>query len=180
MSSTASITGRFTHIKRDTARLPHQVIYKGKGRANPSKTRAAHYPARLNSAQKGRVMTTQDNHENQPILFMDDESRLVRLEGISEEAREWLADLFIVLRRGMTKEGAGPQVVHAELDRFIELLFQGSEAYRLALKLYAGRYEVIGARSAAEILREAIEKYMPDSDRQAVSKDSKTDGEPDE
>jgi hypothetical protein len=48
----------------------------------------------------------------------------------------------------------------------IELLFQDSEAYRLALKLYAGRYEVIACRDAADILREAIEKHMPDSDQQ--------------
>jgi hypothetical protein len=46
------------------------------------------------------------------------------------------------------------------------LLFQGSEAYRLALKLYAGRYEVIGLRDAAEILREAIARYMPTGDEQ--------------
>jgi hypothetical protein len=116
-------------------------------------------------------MTTQEDQENQPSLFMDDESRLVRLEGISAESREWLADLFIVLRRGMTKEGAGSQVVQAELDRFIELLFRDSEAYRLALKLYAGRYEVIGARDAADILREVIEKYMPDSEQQAANED---------
>lgn len=107
-------------------------------------------------------------------MFMDDESRLVRIEGIPAEAREWIADLFIVLRRGMTKEGAGPQVVQAELDRFIELLFQYSEAYRLALKLYAGRYEVIGARDGAEILREVVEKYMPDSDQQAASEGDET------
>jgi hypothetical protein len=111
-------------------------------------------------------MTPHDSEENQPSLFMDDESRLSRLEGIPAEAREWLADLFIVLSRGMTKEGAGPQVVQAELDRFIELLFRDSEAYRLALKLYAGRYEVIGARDAAEIMRQVIEEYMPEEGEQ--------------
>jgi hypothetical protein len=36
------------------------------------------------------------------------------LEGIPAESREYLADLFIVLSRGMT-----PQVAQAELDRFI-------------------------------------------------------------
>lgn len=49
--------------------------------------------------------------------------------------------------------GAGPQVVKAEIDRFIELLFRDYDAYRLALKLYAGRYEVIarlGERLASE------------------------------
>ena len=97
----------------------------------------------------------------QPILFMDDESRLARIEGIPEEAREWLADLFIVLRRRFTKEGCGPQVVQAELDRFIELLFRDSEAYRLALQLYAGRYEVITCKDAAEILRQVIAEHMP-------------------
>jgi hypothetical protein len=51
------------------------------------------------------------------------------------------------------------------------LLFQDSEAYRLALKLYAGRYELIACRDAADILREAIEKHMPDSDRQTVSEE---------
>jgi rRNA-processing protein FCF1 len=76
----------------------------------------------------------------------------------------------------MTKEGAGPQVVTAELDRFIELLFQDSEAYRLALKLYAGRYEVIAGREAADILREVIEKHMPDSDRLSVSEGDETEG----
>jgi hypothetical protein len=64
-------------------------------------------------------------------------------------------------------EGAGPQIVKAELDRFIELLFRYSEAYKLALKLYAGRYEVIGARDAAEILREVIEKHMPEEGEQS-------------
>jgi hypothetical protein len=118
-------------------------------------------------------MTTQESQENQPILFDDDESRGYRIEGVPEEAREALADLLIILRRGMTKEGCGPLVVQAELDRFIELLFQKSEAYRLALKLYAGRYEVIAMRDAADILREAIEKHMPE--RAAVE-----DDEPDE
>jgi hypothetical protein len=115
-------------------------------------------------------MTAQENQENQPSLFMDDESRLARIEGLPAEAREWLADLFIVLSRGMTKGGAGPEVVKAELDRFIELLFRDSEAYRLALKLYAGRYEVIAARDAAEILREVIEEHMPEDNEQASPK----------
>jgi hypothetical protein len=111
---------------------------------------------------------------------MDDESRMIRIDEVPEEAREWLADLFIVLRRGFIKEGCGPLVVQAELDRFIELLFRQSEAYRLALKLYAGRYEIIGARSAAEILTEAIEKYLPDSGWQATSEPNEQQGEPEE
>lgn len=122
-------------------------------------------------------MTTQESQENQPILFDDDESRGFRIEGISEEARESIADLLIVLRRGMTKEGCGPLVVQAELDRFIELLFQKSEAYRLALKLYAGRYEVIACTDAADILREAIEKHMPE---RVASEDDQTDEQTDE
>lgn len=61
----------------------------------------------------------------------------------------------------MTQEGADLQVVQAELDHFIELLFRGSEAYRLAVKLYAGRYEVIGARNASEIVREVLDKHLP-------------------
>ena len=125
-------------------------------------------------------MTTEEGQNDQAILFMDDESRMVRIDEVPEEAREWLADLFIVLRRGFVKEGCGPQVVQAELDRFIELLFRGSEAYRLALKLYAGRYEIIGARSAAEILREAIETSLPDSGWQAVSEDEEAKRETDE
>ena len=125
-------------------------------------------------------MTTQEDQENQPSLFMDDECRLTRIEGIPEEAREWLADLFIVLRRGMTKEGAGPQVVQAELDCFIELLFRDSEAYRLALKIYAGRYEVIAGKPAEDILREAIEKHMPDSDWQTASENDEEEVEPTE
>ena len=52
--------------------------------------------------------------------------------------------------------------MQAELDRFIELLFRDSEAYRLALKLYTGRYEVIACKPDNEILREAIAEYMPD------------------
>jgi hypothetical protein len=142
---------------------------KGKGRALPLKTRTAHYPARLISAQKGTNMEPQESQDNQPSLFMDDESRLARLEGITAEAREDLADLFIVLRRGMRKEGCGWQVVEAELDRFIELLFRDSEAYHLALRLYAGRYEVIAARDAADILREVIAEHMPEDDAQPLS-----------
>ena len=111
-------------------------------------------------------MTPQESQENQAKLFMDDESRLVRIEGVTGEAREWLADLFIVLRRGFTKEGCGPLVVQAELDRFIELLFRDSEAYRLALQLYAGRYETIACKDAAEILRQVIAEYMPKDEEQ--------------
>jgi hypothetical protein len=123
-------------------------------------------------------MTTQEELENQSRLFEDDEHRLVQLEGIPAEARESLADVFIVLSRGMTKEGAGPQVVKAELDRFIELLFRDSEAYRLALKLYAGRYEVIACRDAADILREAIEKHMPeDNEQHTQEKQQESEGD---
>jgi hypothetical protein len=57
--------------------------------------------------------------------------------------------------------------------RFVELLFRYSEAHRLSLKIYAGRYEVIATRDAAEILREAIEKHISDSDQQAIPEDSK-------
>ena len=96
--------------------------------------------------------------------------------GIPEEAREWLADLFIVLRRGFTKEDYGPLVVQAEPDRFIELLFRESEAYRLALQLYAGRYEVIACKDAAEILRKVIAEYMPDNNRAAATENEYTGG----
>jgi hypothetical protein len=51
------------------------------------------------------------------------------------------------------------------------LLFRDSKAYRLALRLYAGRYEVIAARDAADILREAIKKYIPDNDPQTAIED---------
>jgi hypothetical protein len=39
-------------------------------------------------------------------------------------------------------------------------------AYCLALKLYAGRYEVIACQDAADILREALEKHMPEEHEQ--------------
>jgi hypothetical protein len=55
------------------------------------------------------------------------------------------------------------------------LLLQDSEAYRLALKLYAGRYEVIGARDAADILREVIEKHLPDNARLSISEGDETE-----
>jgi hypothetical protein len=77
----------------------------------------------------------------------------------------------------MTKEGCGRLVVQAELDRFIELIFQRTEAYRLALKLYTSRYEVIAGKPAEDILREAIEKYMPG---RAASEDEETDEQADE
>jgi hypothetical protein len=52
------------------------------------------------------------------------------------------------------------------LTDFIELLFRESEAYRLALKLYAGRYEVIACRDAADILRQVIAEHMPEDNEQ--------------
>lgn len=60
------------------------------------------------------------------------------------------------LSREMTKEGCGTQVAKAKLDRLIELLFRDSEAYRLTLPLYTGRYEVIAGRAAANILHQVI------------------------
>jgi hypothetical protein len=125
-------------------------------------------------------MTPQEAPEHRPTLFMDDECRMTRIEGVPAEAREWLADLFIVLRRGMTEEDHGPLAVQAELDRFIELMFRESEAYRLALKLYAGRYEVIACRDVADILREAIEKHMPDSPAVSEESDAGEDDAPEE
>jgi hypothetical protein len=88
------------------------------------------------------------------------------------EGREALVDLFIVLRRGMMKEDCGWQVVQAELDRFIKLLFQDLEAYLLALKLYAGRYEVIAGRNAADILHKVIAEHMPEDDEQKPPKNN--------
>jgi len=41
----------------------------------------------------------------------------------------------------------------------------------------AAWYEVIACRDAADILREAIEKHMPDSDVQASSEDDETEGQ---
>ena len=41
---------------------------------------------------------------------------------------------------------------------------------RPALRLYAGRYEVIGARDAAEILREVIAEHMPEESEQPPSR----------
>jgi len=122
-------------------------------------------------------MTAHESQEDQAILFDDDEQRLIHLEGIPEGAREALADLLILLRRGMTKDGCGPLVVQAELGRFIELHFQRSEAYRLALKLYAGRYEVIACKDIADIMREAIEQHMPDRDEQTLIDDSETESQ---
>jgi hypothetical protein len=46
------------------------------------------------------------------------------------------------------------------------------------LKLYAGRYEVIAGTPAEDILREAIEKHMPD--RSAVSEEEETEEQADE
>jgi hypothetical protein len=40
-----------------------------------------------------------------------------------------------------------------------------------------GRYEVIAARDAADILREVMEKHMPDSDKQMVSADDDAEGQ---
>jgi hypothetical protein len=100
---------------------------------------------------------------------------VIALREFPEEARESLADLLIVLRRGMKEEGCGPQVAQAELDRFIELLFQKSAAYRLALRLCVGRHEVIACKDVADILREAIENHMPE---RAASEDDEE--EPDE
>ncbi|HKQ08584.1 MAG TPA: hypothetical protein VJ464_25910 [Blastocatellia bacterium] len=41
----------------------------------------------------------------------------------------------------------------------------------LALKLFAGRYEVIAMRDAADILRETTEKHMPE---RAASEEDET------
>ena len=48
------------------------------------------------------------------------------------------------------------------------MLFQYSEACRLALQLYAGRYEMIACKDAAEILRQVISEYMPKDGEQNV------------
>jgi hypothetical protein len=40
------------------------------------------------------------------------------------------------------------------------------------LWLYAGRYEVIAARDAADILREVIAEHMPEDDKQTPPKDN--------
>jgi hypothetical protein len=57
--------------------------------------------------------------------------------------------------------------------RFYSCCFQDSEAYKLALKLYAGRYEMIAARDAADILCQLIAAYRPEEDKQMPSKSNK-------
>jgi hypothetical protein len=51
------------------------------------------------------------------------------------------------------------------------LLFQDSEAYRQALKLYAGRYEVIATKDAAGILCQVIAEHMPEDEEQTSPKE---------
>ena len=50
------------------------------------------------------------------------------------------------------------------LAQALSLTVPDSEAYRLALHLYAGRYEVIACKDATEILRQVIAEYMPKDD----------------
>lgn len=58
------------------------------------------------------------------------------------------------------------------MERFIELLFRNSEAYRLALKLNDGMYEVIAWKDAAEILRKVIAEHMPEDEEQTQPRPS--------
>lgn len=44
----------------------------------------------------------------------------------------------------------------------------------MTLRLYAGRYEVIACKTVADIMREAIEKHMPE---RAESEDEEREGE---
>jgi hypothetical protein len=69
-----------------------------------------------------------------------------------------------LLRQRKPKEGCGWQVVQAELDQSIELLFRDSQAYHLALKLYARQDEVIAGRNAIDLLRKVIAEYMSEDD----------------
>lgn len=72
----------------------------------------------------------------------------------------------------MRKEGCGWPVVEAEMQRFVELLFRDSEAYRLALKPYMGRYETIACKDAAEILRKVIAEQTPEDEEQTATEAS--------
>ena len=70
----------------------------------------------------------------------------------------------------------GCQAVDAEIERFIELLFRLSEGFRLALRLYAGRFEVIACRNPIEILRETVNRHMAGPDDSTPDESSQDDG----
>jgi len=67
-------------------------------------------------------------------------------------------------------------VISASIAGGFIQIFRAGLLLEQVLSKAAERYEVIAARDAADIMLEAIEKHMPDSDRLSVSEDDETEG----
>ena len=80
--------------------------------------------------------------------------------GLPKKGLEPLVQMLISFRRAIDEDKRGCEAVRAEIDRFIELLFRQSKAYRLALEPYNRRSEVIGGHDPEVILSRAIDKYI--------------------
>lgn len=96
----------------------------------------------------------------QPDIYEDDAHRLCQLEAIQGEGRERLAAMMITLYAGFSKYGC--EGVKAEIGRFAELLFRSSEVYRLALIPLHAPGHVIGGLMPQELLRQLVERHMPE------------------
>src|SRR5689334_13651884 len=121
------------------------------------------------------------NESKKQAPIWDDEERRDALLSIFERedpcrAREDLADLLILLAEELPgSTDPGVQRVAAELDKLIDLLFQRSETYQIALDFYRRCYHLKGATDPAQVLREAFEQWHVSPDKA----EAPVDGEPD-
>ncbi|MFL6214824.1 MAG: hypothetical protein ACJ74J_13150 [Blastocatellia bacterium] len=114
-------------------------------------------------------MTASNDDSPQGRGIFSDEERQVVMRSICEggdesERREAFAELLIDLRQRLGEHGEGWQQVSDELHRLVEWLFNGSEAYTLALELYERRFS-LPAGSPATVLREVLDEQLDPSSR---------------
>jgi hypothetical protein len=88
----------------------------------------------------------EDYREDLTAAVLDDDEREIFIEAatanMSGDGLDQLSNFIISLREEINQEPLGAQHVRNELDLTLESLFKRSEAFRLALELYASRFHL--------------------------------------
>jgi len=113
-------------------------------------------------------MTASNDDSPQGRGIFSDEERQTVMRAIFEggndpERREAFAELLIDLRQRFGDRGEGWQQVSDELHHLVAWLFNGSQAYELALELYEQRFNLPGGNPAAVLQTVLDEQLTPSS-----------------
>jgi hypothetical protein len=122
--------------------------------------------------QNRRMQQVESDSENYLAAVLNKQEREIFIQAVTgldaNDRNEQLANFIISLLDEIQQEPYGAQHVQTELELTIEELFKRSDAFCLALDLYAGRFQLRGGkvevvtRDLETILRTVIDEKLRD------------------